>query len=563
MRYLLIVVTMLLQTGVFAQQDTAMMPATITNATVYYGYGAELTHKAKVAVNKNTKFIVVDKLSTQLDINSLQINCPETVSLLSQQFVVYHPAAKPIVNNLLTKKIMDTIKLFNKQMAVLKSKIDIEQDVLNKTNKLIETTIATSANKTTLTAEVLKLIDYNSAKIEKNKTAIFLYEQQIILIQEQINDASERLVAMQNANNKTAPTTDKAFGRLIMQVVCRAEQIADIALSYYTNNAGWQPIYDIRVNAKTNDIKLLYKASVIQNTGIDWLKTNLILSTGTPNFTTTAPLLNPLYLQYYVPQLQQALSGKAAGISINGYSVNTVQSINFYKADDKKEADSYSVETITPSTIENFTTLKQGMLNTNFEIDLPYDVLSNGLAHSINIKEANMKSTLKNYAVPKLDADAYLLAEIIDWQNLDLIPGNANIIMDDTYIGKSFIDPNTTADTLNLSLGKDKRIAVKRNIVKDATTTKTKDAFSKQIFTYEVVVKNNKTTTTSMLLKDQHPLSNVNEVEVMLVDDGAATVNAETGVLTWKLILKPGEVKKVRFSFSIKYPKDKKFINLK
>ena len=69
MRYLLLLTTMLLQLEVFAQQDTAMMPATITNATVYYGYGAELTHKAKVAVNKSTKFIVIDKLSTYLSNN--------------------------------------------------------------------------------------------------------------------------------------------------------------------------------------------------------------------------------------------------------------------------------------------------------------------------------------------------------------------------------------------------------------------------------------------------------------------------------------------------------------
>jgi Domain of unknown function (DUF4139) len=40
-------------------------------------------------------------------------------------------------------------------------------------------------------------------------------------------------------------------------------------------------------------------------------------------------------------------------------------------------------------------------------------------------------------------------------------------------------------------------------------------------------------------------------------------VNPETGVLTWKIDLKPGESKKVRFSYSVKYPKDKKIVNLK
>jgi uncharacterized protein (TIGR02231 family) len=548
-----------------AQQDTAKANATMNDATVYFGYGAELTHKAKVNITKNTKYIVIDKLSTQIDLNSLQISCPENVSLLSQQFSVYYPTAvvKPIAINALAIKIQDSIKKVNKEITILQNKIDIEQSTLAKTDKLIESTIATSANKTNLTAEVLKLIEFNNAKIEKNKNAIFNFQQAVELIQEKIEGLNERLAIANKTNTVKPDVAEKPFGRIIMQVVCRNEQQADLSMSYYTNNAGWQPIYDIRVNSKTNAIKLVYKASVIQNTGIDWAKTKLTLSTGTPNFTTTAPLLNPWYLQYYVPQLYNQLSEV---VVTSAYSRNRIQSFDDKDLDEEvkaKKSVSSSVQTVQASTLDQYTTLKQGLLNTSFEIDLPYDIESNGQAHSINIKEAEIQSNLKNYAVPKLDADAYLLTEITNWQNLDLIPGNANIIMDDTYIGKSFIDPNTTADTLNLSLGKDKRVNVKRTLVKDATTTKTSNDNTKQTFTYELVVKNNKIKDINIVLKDQYPLSNVKEMEVELIDDGSAMVNTELGILTWKLTLKPGESKKVRFSYKVKYPRDKKIVNLK
>ncbi len=548
-----------------AQQDTAKANATMNDATVYFGYGAELTHKAKVNITKSTKFIVIDKLSTQIDLNSLQISCPENVSLLSQQFSVYYPIAvvKPVAVNALAIKIQDSIKKANKEITILQNKIDIEQSILVKTDKLIESTITTSANKTNLTAEVLKLIEFNNAKIEKNKNAIFNFQQSVELVQEKIDRLNERLAVANKTNTEKPDVIEKPFGRIIMQVVCRNEQQADLSMSYYTNNAGWQPIYDIRVNSKTNAIKLVYKASLIQNTGIDWAKTKLTLSTGTPNFTTTAPLLNPWYLQYYVPQLYNQLSE----VVVIGYGTrNRIQSFDDKDLDEEvkaKKSVSSSVQTVQASTLDQYTTLKQGLLNTSFEIDLPYDIESNGQAHSINIKEAEIQSNLKNYAVPKLDADAYLLAEITNWQNLDLIPGNANIIMDDTYIGKSFIDPNTTADTLNLSLGKDKRVNVKRTLVKDATTTKTSNSNTKQTFTYELIVKNNKVKDINIILKDQYPLSNVKEMEVELIDDGSAMVNTELGILTWKLTLKPGESKKVRFSYTVKYPKDKKIQNLK
>lgn len=553
-----------------AQNDTAKASSSMKEATVYFGYGAELNHKASLNVTPYTKFIVIDKLSTQLDVNSLQISCPESVSLLSQQFSVYYPTVKQptITTNPIVQKMTDSIKKLNKEIQTINHKIEIEEAVLKKTNDLIDATIATSANKTDLTAEVLKLIEYNNAKIEKNRTSINAFQDAAENVQEKIDAINTHIAALNAQPKNVVENKEKPYGRIIMQVVCRQSTNVDVALSYYTTNAGWQPIYDMRVNSKNNNIKLVYKASLIQNTGIDWKDTKLTLSTGTPNFTTTAPLLNAWYLQYYVPQLYNTLNEV---VVTNGYGMNKMQSFtdkDFKKREDvsdglKGKVAGMSVSTINASTLDDYTTLKQGLLNTSFEIDLPYDIESNGLAHSINIKEEQIASTLKNYAVPKLDGEAYLLAELTNWQNLDLIPGNANIIMDDTYIGKSFLDPNTTADTLNISLGKDRRVSVKRTLVKDATTSKTTASKTKQIYTYDLVVKNNKVKDIVVLLKDQFPLSNINEIEVELLEEDGAIVNTEIGVLTWKLTLKPGESIKKRFKYSIKYPSDKKLVNVK
>jgi uncharacterized protein (TIGR02231 family) len=134
--------------------------------------------------------------------------------------------------------------------------------------------------------------------------------------------------------------------------------------------------------------------------------------------------------------------------------------------------------------------------------------------------------------------------------------------MDGTYLGKSLIDPNSTADTLNLSLGKDKRVAIKRSVVKDYTSTKTSGSTTKQTFTYEITVKNNKTTDIDILVKDQYPISTIKDVTITLDESKDAMVNEENGVLTWKLALKPGESKKVRFTYTVKYPKELKIANL-
>lgn len=536
-------------------QDTVKTDAKLTAATVYYGYGAELTHEAKVNVNNNIKQILIKQLSTTVDVNSLQISVPENITLLSQKYAVIYPTTPPAVDNPLVKGFQDSIAAINKLIRRNSNLISIEEQTLDKTGKLIEAVINNSGNKTVSSDEALKLVNAYTAKIEKAKTNIFNLREIETVLNNRISDFQKRI----NEASKSPIKADKPYGQLTLQVICKTSGEIPVSLSYFTNSAGWTPLYDIRVNSKTNELKLVYKASVTQSTGIDWKQTKLTLSTGSPSLAGTAPLLNAWYLKLFVPQLYNE-------VVVTGYAAkrdtrNSIQST--YDSDKKLSAyKSEADESVDPSTLQQFTTLKESQLNTNFEIDLPYDIESDGQLHAVTIKDEKINATLKNYAVPKLDKDAYLLAEVADWQNLDLLPGTANIIMDNTYLGKSYIDPNSTADTLNLSLGRDRRVAIKRSTIKDFTSTKTNGNTTKQTFTYEITVKNNKLTTVDLLLKDQYPLSMEKDIEIKLDDDGKALVNQELGILTWKLQLKPGESKKVRFTYTVKYPKDKKVSNL-
>ena len=105
-------------------------------------------------------------------------------------------------------------------------------------------------------------------------------------------------------------------------------------------------------------------------------------------------------------------------------------------------------------------------------------------------------------------------------------------------------------------------MAIKRTAVKDFTSTKINGSSTKQVFTYELTVKNNKITTVDLLLKDQYPISTAKEIEIKLEESSGAAINEESGILTWKISLKPGESKKLRFSYSVKYPKEMKIANL-
>lgn len=550
---------LLLSTHFLHAQDTARAEAEISEATVYFGYGAELTHHAKPRLGFGTKIIIIDKISTNVDINSLQVSCPDDVLLLSQRYSIYQA---PVIIPKKGREIIlleDSIALIRKNISRIQNNIAIERETLEKTGKLIESTLS-GDNKNVNSTEVLKLVEFYNTKIERSKTNIYNYGENVASLTTRIDELNRKIDSL---NTKTVDAP-KPVGRLILQVISKRSGEAPVSLSYYTTNAGWAPMYDLRVNSKNNKVKLVYKASVTQTTGVDWKKTKLTLSTGTPNFGVEAPILTPWYLQLYVPQLYNRLSAKVSNMATN--------TIPGFRDKDLGEtvvvtADGYAAKkqeysNINPSTLQTYTTLNEGQLNTNFEIDLPYDIESDGQLHSVNIKDEEVDCRLKNYSVPRMRKEAYLLAEITDWQKLDLLPGEANIIMDETYIGRSVIDPNSTADTMSLSLGKDKRIAVKRELVKSLSSLKSSGGVNKQSFVYEITVKNNKLTDVDLILKDQIPLSSIKEVEVKLDDNGDAEVNTELGILNWQIKLKPGESKKVRFAYSVKYPKDKRISNL-
>ncbi|MBC7643234.1 MAG: DUF4139 domain-containing protein, partial [Flavobacterium sp.] len=198
----------------------------------------------------------------------------------------------------------------------------------------------------------------------------------------------------------------------------------------------------------------------------------------------------------------------------------------------------------------------------SFDIDIPYDILSNGKAHSVALKEIKLPASYKYYAAPRIEKEAFLMAEINDYSKYNLLQGEANIIFEGMYVGKTNINPNQVADTLSLSMGRDKKISIKREKVVDKSGTKFLSTKKEQTFTFDITIRNNKKETIEMLLKDQYPLSTDKEIEIELLQNDNAKINTETGILTWTLSLKPQETKKIRISYKVKYPKDKIIDNL-
>ena len=533
-----VILFIVLLVGAFAKaQKPIFTTAKVKAATVYFN-AAEISQTTSITLPAGTSEIVIKNVASYLNENSVQIGAPANVTVLSVQFTNnYISEYETDSKSPLIKRVNDSIVLIEKELQKVNNTINSE----NKTMQLLDRNQQISGVNSGLNvAELMKMVDY--------------YKNKQIEIANNINTLTDKQKklneTLQKLNNKLEFDTNKeertSSGKLIVQVMNSATGIVPLEISYLTQSASWNPFYDLRTESVNAPINMVYKAQVVQNSGIDWKKVKLTLSSGYPNQNNQAPILSSWFLRNNV---NYGYNQRVAA--------NQLQSaMGVIKEEAIQDAVISAAPKMKKSSVSDFTTVAENQLNIAFDIDIPYDILSNGKVHSVSLKEIKLPATYKYYAVPKVENEAFLLAEIADYSKYNLLQGEANIIFEGMYVGKTFIEPNQTSDTLNLSMGRDKKVSIKREKVADKSGTKFLSSRKEQTFTYDITVRNNKKEPVELLLKDQYPLTTNKEIEVELLQSDSAKVNAETGILTWQLQLKPNETKKIRISYRVKYPKD-------
>lgn len=539
-----VLVALLISVISFAQKPI-FTTAKIKTATVYAN-AAELYQNALVALPAGTSEIVIKNVANNLNESTVQIGSPSSVTILSVQFTNNYISEFEIdESNPAIKKVRDSITLVKREIK----KIQILTNSNTQTIALLDgNKIASGANTGLDVAELIKLIDYYKSKRNELENAI-------VDLREKEADWNKKLMALNNKLEFNTKNEEKySSGKLVLQVMNETAGNIPLAISYITNSATWKPFYDLRAESIKEPINMMYKAQVMQTTGIDWKNVKLTLSSGNPNQNNQAPELQPWFLRYNNPYNDDKLLGKAYGIQAEN---DILQEVVVMASGIKKEKKGFktAVQTINATAIEN-------QLNISFDIEIPYTILSNGKVHSVALKEIKLPATYNYYAAPRMDKEAFLLAEIIDYSKYNLLQGEANIIFEGMYVGKTMINPNQTADTLKLSMGRDKNIAITREKVAEKSGTKFLSSYKEQNFTYDISVRNNKKEAVEILLKDQYPLSSNKEITVELLESDRAKVNEETGLLSWQLKLDSNETKKIRISYKVKYPKDQIIDNM-
>ena len=214
----------------------------------------------------------------------------------------------------------------------------------------------------------------------------------------------------------------------------------------------------------------------------------------------------------------------------------------------------------TPDSAPLLTTFVENQTTVEIEVAEPYSIKTNGERTLVDLKAYDIPASYRYTAIPKLDKDAFLIAEIAEWNQYSLLEGESNLYFEDGFVGRSILNAAALQDTLQVSMGRDRSIVTQREKVDQFSKKRTIGSNTTESRGYEITLKNNKSQAVTLVVKDQIPVSINSNIVVTPGELSGGSLDSQTGIVTWEITLAPGAQQKLALQYEVKYPKSERII---
>lgn len=288
--------------------------ATTIDHVVVYQQGAQVERIAEVELAAGLSTVVFEDLNTAIDPAQIRLtgNGPFQVLSITHRyqtdtlsgassaeqrnaFQVQRNALQKRINELNTQNVIfdreEQLLLNNQGFTVKDSGVDLER--------------------------LIRASEFFRERFEAIQTGRLNLGKEIAQIQEEMYAIDREMGAL-------PPLTLETSLEVIVNVEASRAAEGKLLLSYWMNNAGWNPSYNARVSDITEPLKLEYQAMVYQNTGESWEDVGLSIATGTPSKNRSKPQLQPWSLDGAAAQ-QLGQSTANAWLKAKPYNPNVNQ----------------------------------------------------------------------------------------------------------------------------------------------------------------------------------------------------------------------------------------------
>jgi hypothetical protein len=549
---------------VTAQENKINMLSEVKKVTVFLT-GAELNHEAKVKLKKGKNIVTFTGLSPRLDERS--INLDPGTSDVNVLYINSH------TNHLDERKDNDKISLLKDSLEFYRDKLSLlklEQEALSGEKNLLFRDQSIGGQPGVSMADVEKSADFYRKRTNEINLLIFKNDKLKSKLEKERNRYSKQLRELDAEVNP--PTSD-----ITVTLVASKDLEAPMNFKYIIPTAGWTPKYDIRTEGTGSQVKLVYRAILFNNSGLDWKDIKITLSTASPEIGISIPQLG----KWYLGNEQTAESDQMAQyLQVMPGVVATQDKLGkgeFYNriAPDDSDLDGAVIPKLTmdtniydrifggnmPAKQKNqvmFKKIEVDMLSTEYTIDQPYTVFSDSKPYTVDVLEKTVNATYEYKAVPALEKDVFLQTKLALKDLPELVSGDASVYFGGSYIGKTFIKTIDLEDSMTVSLGRDKKIQMIRKESKQDYQRTIVGNYEKEVLKYETTIKNMRDIPVFIIIEDQVPVASGSEQEISVNDVSGGLLDKPSGKVTWKYTLAPGETRVIKLGYTTKYPRSQK-----
>jgi uncharacterized protein (TIGR02231 family) len=310
---------------------------------------------------------------------------------------------------------------------------------------------------------------------------------------------------------------------------------APVIFEAHTGNARWSVRYDISLDSVTGLVTAAMYASVWQGSALD-VEGDFMFHTRGPSGMVEPPELAPLSVNL-AKAYQESLTAPSAEWMRKGAAM--------MESDAATAAVAYAPPSVpmVSSTAANVSVKGTGLIKRGEKADVP-------------LGQFRFASTPRLVAIPERNREAWIVASLDSIPEV-LLPGTAELYVDGAVSGRTNIPEFGLQGVLPMGMAQRVTAEKKRAVGKSGTSWLGLGKGGIWEDGYTIEVSNNMDAEREVEVRDRLPLPADDKISLEAVKiDPAPAARDKENRLTWKLMLKPGETKKISVEYTLRYPGD-------
>ena len=537
--------------------------AAITQVTVYADR-AEVVRTFKGRLEAGEQTLVFDRLPGATRLDQLRVEGRGAFTLVD---IRPETIQTKEVANAQVRALQDALKAQDLRQQALnqtEARLTFQKSALDKMLARLTTAGKESANPEMDPLKWAAFLDFQDKQLAEVDRQLLALQTDREAVRAEVDRLNRELGALRGNERRS---------RLLAKVNLDVRQAGEVEvnLSYLVRGPSWSPSYDMRADTKAKTLEVTYRAEVRQATGEDWQGVSLRLSTAQPGLAGREPKMDPWFL---TKAEAVAFAGTVSGgLVVNGRAENRIQMFNEVKLMGNSMTTS-GVAGSDPlkrmeAMDERRASVQAGGTAATFVIDRKSDILADNKPAQVTVMRESFPAYFRHTCVPKLSPFVYLKTKAINKTGFTFLPGPTAVFLDGAFVAQANLDLVPSGQDFWTYLGVDQGVSVERKVL--ARREETTGVFGKKtlrtVFDQVFKLKNGKATDIELVLWDQVPASNHEDIKVVFEepryekDTDDLKLN-ESKFLEWRLPLKAGAKQDLPFRFAVERPEDIQVVGL-